>query len=555
MPLMADKIPLPRLPGPPAHASRAERAMRAFEAFGRVRVGVLLALALLLAACTSNAATAEPANTIHVLAGSELKDLAPLMPDIEKATGLHLAMTYSGTLEGAERIVNGDSADFAWFASSKYLNLLQGSKRRVLVEKRIMLSPVILGVKDDTARRLGWVDNPAVTWHNIADAAKAGEFHFAMTDPSASNTGFTALVGVASAFAASGNALTVTDVQAPALKDFFSGQSLTAGSSGFLADSYVRSQDSLDGIINYESVLLSLNAGGKLHQKLDLIYPKEGIITADYPLMLLKDSKRDAYDKLVNYLRTADLQKRLMTSTNRRPAVPEVALDKRFPSQVLVELPFPSSLDVINSLLLAYLNDIRPPSHAVFVLDTSGSMDGERIDNLKKALSSLTGLDTSVTGQFARFRQREQITIITFSNVVKATRDFTINDPDPNGPDMTGLRNYINSLQASGGTAIYDALAQGYRVAADAQAADPSRFYSIVLMTDGENNAGRSASQFLHDYQPDYTGPHGIKTFAVLFGEANPRELQQIASATGGAVFDSRSSSLAKVFKEIRGYQ
>jgi Ca-activated chloride channel family protein len=521
----------------------------------RARVGVFLTLAILLAACTSNTATAEPANTIHVLAGSELKDLAPLMPDIEKATGLHLAMTYSGTLEGAERIVNGDSADFAWFASSKYLNLLEGSKRRVLAQQRIMLSPVILGVKDDTARRLGWAGNPSLTWRNIADAAKAGEFHFAMTDPSASNTGFAALVGVASAFAASGNALTVADVQAPALKDFFSGQSLTAGSSGFLADSYVRSQDSLDGIINYESVLLSLNTGGKLHQKLDLVYPKEGIVTADYPLMLLNAGKRDAYDKLVNYLRSGAVQKRLMTTTNRRPAIPEVGLDSRFPTQVLVELPFPSSLEVINTLLLAYLNDIRLPSHAVFVLDTSGSMDGERISNLKKALSNLTGLDTSVTGQFARFRQREEITIITFSNVVKASRDFTINDPDPNGPDMTALRNYINSLQASGGTAIYDALARGYQVATDAQVAEPARFYSIVLMTDGENNGGRSASQFLNDYRPYYTGAHAIKTFTVLFGEANPRELQEIATATGGAVFDSRTSSLAKVFKEIRGYQ
>ena len=516
----------------------------------------IVALTAILSACTSDGtAPAEPANTIHVLAGSELKDLSPLMPDIEKATGVHLAMSYVGTLDGAERIVSGDRSDFAWFASSKYLDLLQGPTRRVQAQQRTMLSPVILGVKDSTARRLGWANNPSVTWRDVALAAKSGQFHFAMTDPSASNTGFSALVGVASAFAGSGNALTAADIKAPELKDFFSGQTLTAGSSGFLADSYVRSEASLDGIINYESVLLSLNAGGKLHETLDLVYPKEGIITADYPLMLLNSAKRTAYDKLTAYLRTPDVQRRIMTTTSRRPAIPEVTPDSRFPSQVLVELPFPSSLDIVNSLLLAYLNEIRLPSHAVFVLDVSGSMDGPRITALKKALTNLTGLDTSVSGQFARFRAREAITIITFSSTVKDTRNFNITDPNPSGPDMSALRDYINSLQAGGNTAIYDALERAYVVAGDAKAQDPNRFYSIVLMTDGENNSGRDSNQFLRDYHSFSAGTRNIKTFTVLFGEASPQALKDIASTTGGTVFDSRTVSLSQVFKEIRGYQ
>ena len=518
-------------------------------------MGVVFLAALLTGCVGPSTSTPEAANTIHVLAGSELKDLSPLMPDIEKATGVHLAMTYTGTLDGAERIVNGANADLAWYASSKYLNLLQGSNRKVLAQQPIMLSPVILGVKDSTARALGWANNPSVTWRDIAVAAKNGQFHFAMTDPSASNTGFAALVGVASAFAASGNALTVADIQSQQLKDFFSGQTLTAGSSGFLSDSYVRSQDSLDGIINYESVLLSLNAGGKLHQKVDLIYPKEGIITADYPLMLLNSGKRDAYDKLAAYLRSPDVQRRIMTTTSRRPALPEVSPDSRFPSQLLVELPFPSSLDVINSLLLAYLNDIRLPSHPVFVLDLSGSMEGDRLNGLKQALTNLTGLDTSVTGQFARFRVREQITLITFSSTVLDNRTFTINDPDPHGPDMTALRDYVNGLRAGGATAIYDALEAAYNAAGTAKAQDPNAFYSIVLMTDGENNSGRDASTFLRDYQQFSSGTRAIKTFTVLFGEASPQELQRIASVSGGTVFDSRTAPLSQVFKEIRGYQ
>jgi len=515
------------------------------------------ALTAILAACTGNAAPPpEAANTIHVLAGSELKDLGPLMPDIEKATGVHLAMSYVGTLDGAERIVTGDRSDFAWFASSKYLDLLQGSTRKVLAQQRSMLSPVVLGVKDSTARQLGWANNPSVTWRDVAVAAKNGQFHFAMTDPSASNTGFSALVGVASAFAGSGNALTVADIKAPELKDFFSGQTLTAGSSGFLADSYVRSETSLDGIINYESVLLSLNTAGKLHEKLDLIYPKEGIVTADYPLMLLKSDSdtRTKYDKVVSYLRSNKVQQQIMSSTSRRPAVPSVQLDARFPKQVLVELAFPGSLDVVNNLITAYLDQIRPPSSTTYVLDLSGSMQGDRLNSLKRALDNLTGLETSVTGSFARFRRREHITIVTFSAAVQDVREFDINDVSPQSQDFVKLRAYIDGLQAGGSTAIYDAMYRAYQVAAQRKGADPNRFYSIVLMTDGENNSGRDGNQFIQDFHRLPEDAQKIKAFTVLLGEANPDQLKQLADLTGGQVFDSRKTPLSLVFKQIRGY-
>lgn len=515
--------------------------------------GLLVALVGALA-CTTGA-PGPSATTLTVLAGSELKDLEPLLPDLEKATGYRLSMTYVGSLDGAERIVNGDRTQLAWFSSGKYLNLLQGRSGRVVAQEPVMLSPVVVGVKHSTAQRLGWSGNSNVTWADIGTHSKAGDFRFAMTNPTASNSGFVALVGVAAALAQSGGALDQGNIDVAALKDFFAGQALTAGSSGWLADSYVRSQDSLDGMVNYESVLLSLNQGTQLHQKLDLVYPKEGIVTADYPLMLLDRSQRQGFDKVTSYLRRAEVQTRIMKTTARRPAVPGVALDSRFSSRVLIELPFPSSLDVVNKLLFTYLDQIRKPAHAIFVLDTSGSMDGDRINSLKKALNNLTGADTSVTGQFASFRQREVVTIIPFNNRVYDQRDFVVHDVSSSSPDLAAIRTYVSSLRAGGGTAIYDAVATAYDVAARDQRQDPDRYYSIVLMTDGENNAGRDAARFLSDYGRMPAQVRAVKTFPILFGEAKPKELSQIADVTGGRVFDGRSATLNQVFKEIRGYQ
>ena len=519
-------------------------------------LGLALAVAVFAGACSGSQPAADTSHTLTVLAGSELKDLAPIMPDLQKTTGYTLSFKYTGSLDGAEAIVDGnDHSDLAWFSSGNYLTLLQGKSGKITAQTPIMLSPVVIGVKHSVAARLGWSGSTKVTWADIANAAKAGNFHFAMTNPAASNSGFVALVGVASAFAGGGGALDSGSINVPKLKDFFSGQVVTAGSSGFLADSYVRRQDSLDGMINYESVLLSLNSGGKLREPLDLVYPKDGIITANYPLMLFNPAKRDGYDKVVAYLKSPAVQAKIMSDTARRPSIPDVQPDSRFTTQLLVELPFPSNLNVIDNLIVAYLDQIRPPAHTFFVLDISGSMEGDRLDAVKKTFDNLTGADKTITGRFARLRAREEITIIPFNGSVVDDRTFTINDISASSPDLAAVRTYVDGLQAGDSTAIYDALIRAYQDAASAKAAEPDRFYSVVLMTDGENNSGNDAGGFQRFYNSQSADVKAIPTFAIIFGEASPAQLNSITALTGGQSFDSRNVSLPSVFKVIRGYQ
>jgi Ca-activated chloride channel family protein len=300
---------------------------------------------------------------------------------------------------------------------------------------------------------------------------------------------------------------------------------------------------------------MGLNAGPRLHEKLDLVYPSEGIVTADYPLMLLNSAKRQAYAKLTQYLRSRDVQLRVQRDTSRRPAVPGVPLDPKFTQTLLVEAPFPANLSVVQQLLDDFQTTLRKPAHTFYVLDTSGSMQGDRLNRLKAALNGLAGSDTSFTGHFARFAPREKVTLIPFNGGVYDTRTFDIDSTDPNSPGLADLRGYINGLRAEGGTAIYSALDQAYSDAGGARQAEPDSYISIVLMTDGENNAGISANRFLDDVRALPPNLQNVRVFSVLFGEANPDALKQIADATGGKVFDARTANLADVFKEIRGYQ
>lgn len=496
---------------------------------------------------------AEGSSGLSVIAGSELKDIEPMLANIKENTGVDLKIEYTGTLDGAEAIMSQEKHyDMAWFSHAKYLSLLQADKKLIQGQEKIAISPVIPAVKEGLAKKWGWVNNANIGWADIAAKVKSGEFKYAMTDPTASNSGFSTVMSVQAAFSKKGDAITAQDVDADKLKVFFSGQALTAGSTGFLSQAFLNEQAKLDGIFSYESELLKLNRNPELKEKLVLIYPKEGTVIADYPLILLDKTKQADYQKVVDYLKSAAFQQWMMDNTDRRPVSTEVSTSGQFSNGLLMDMPFPSNIETVNEILLSYLNDNRKPSHSYFVLDESGSMRGQRIDNLKQAMKNLTGDDTSITGKFAKFRNREKITVVTFDSDVLEVTNYAISN---DGQDLQKLRSYTDAMEVHGGTAIYTAMKMAYDLAAKDRIAEPNRFYSIVLMTDGENVNGITSADFKSYFRQNYDFTSGIPTFPIIFGEASSQEMKDLATMTGGKDFDSRKSSLAQVFKQIRGYQ
>ena len=496
-------------------------------------------------------------NPFTILAGSELKDIEHgLKDDVRAATGLDLRFSYSGTLDAVDRLAGGDRFDALWVSHGKYLAMNDAMKGRILDSEKTMLSPVILGIKASKARALGW-DAQEPTWKDIADAAKDEKFTFGMTNPASSNTGLTATIGLAAALAKNPDALTEADLKNPRIADFFKGQSLTAGSSGWLAEEYERDQSKVDGIINYESVLLSLNASGKLTEPLTLVYPKEGIITADYPLMLLNDSRRSDYNKLVSYVRSQAFQQKMSKLTLRRPINPDAEQASAIPKRTLIELPFPGQPALISALLDTFLADVRVPASSRYVLDLSGSMRGERIDSLKQAMLLLASDSGRGSERYARFQNREEIGIITFSVSPSPTVLIPMGStPEENAKARAEVAELVNPLVAHGGTAIYSSVQQALTELAQERAqAKQKRYYTVVLMTDGVNNHGLSHEEFNDWYRSQRETVRGIPVFPILFGEGNAGELEELAGLTGGRLFDSRSTPLPVVFKEIRGYQ
>ena len=118
------------------------------------------------------------------------------------------------------------------------------------------------------------------------------------------------------------------------------------------------------------------------------------------------------------------------------------------------------------------------PIVAVFVADVSGSMEGEPLNELKKSL--LNG---------SRYIGEENsIGLVTYSN------DVNINLPiekfDLNQRSLfTGV---VQDMDASGGTATFDAIAVAVQMLLDEKEKNPDAKLMLFVLSDGETNIGHS---------------------------------------------------------------
>jgi Ca-activated chloride channel family protein len=507
---------------------------------------------LALAACGSRAGPADEAQStvgqFTVLAGSELKDLEPALVKAAREAGVNLKLAYAGTLDTVERVNAGETFDAILPANGAYPALALAAKP--LAREKLFYSRVALGVKAAKLGELGWDKHPP-TWADIASAAGAGRLRYAMTNPTSSNTGMSALFAVASAVAGKTEDLGAKEVNPKVLKAFLSGQKLTAGSSGWLAEAYVKNPGALDAMVNYEAVIERSNSQLARADQLVLVYPKDGVISADYPLMLLDATRKADYDRLVAAFRTPAFQAQVVAPNYLRPSLAGVPPAAGLSVDPVAELSFPNSLDVIDEVLSAYQGELRRASTSIFVLDVSGSMAGARLAALKQSMEVLAGADaSSATARYARFQNRERVVLMAFSNVVQ--EPVWVNfDKQALDAGRAQVVAYAGKLATDGGTAIYDALARAEAIAGQEHARAPERFVSIVLLTDGENNTGANFEAFRRSLAAGVPAP----VFPILFGESNTGQMEALAQFTGGRSFDGRKSALALVFKEIRGYQ
>jgi Ca-activated chloride channel family protein len=212
--------------------------------------------------------------------------------------------------------------------------------------------------------------------------------------------------------------------------------------------------------------------------------------------------------------------------TWRRPVDPATPRAAALTADIGTALYFPDRQEVLDRLLVFH-DRAGDGRQVIFVLDYSTSMRGERMAGLREAFASLTGFD--------RFHVGETVTIVRFAGGVLEERSVAVRGR----ADLDALLAVVASDDLRDGTAIWAALEHALRLARGET--------TVVLMTDGENNAGPSVDEFLR------VGRGEVPVYPIRFGEADRAELDRVARASGGRLVDAGAKSLPEAVREIRG--
>ncbi len=161
-------------------------------------------------------------------------------------------------------------------------------------------------------------------------------------------------------------------------------------------------------------------------------------------------------------------------------------------------------------------SDFHVPRDMVLVLDTSGSMrENGKLDQAKKALKyCLNSLEKS-----------DRFAVINFASTVNRYRDGLL---DANSEQVAQGRKWVDQLEATGGTAINDALA----AALDLRSKEEGRTFTVVFFTDGLPTVGETnVDKILKNTFARNTTSTRIFTFGVG-DDVNASFLDQLAEGT-----------------------
>ncbi len=164
----------------------------------------------------------------------------------------------------------------------------------------------------------------------------------------------------------------------------------------------------------------------------------------------------------------------------------------------------------------ASLGPVREGVDWVFVLDTSGSMAGEKIQTLAQGVAKV------IAGMDAKDRFR----LVGFNNgAYQITKGFLNATPE----HISQAEQLLQRLDADGGTNLHAGLEEGLRKTED------ERTTALILVSDGVANVGKTA----HNDFLSLVRERDVRLFTfVMGGSANQPLLGDLAEASGGFSMD-----------------
>ena len=425
---------------------------------------------------------------------------------------------------------------------------------------RYAVSPVVIIAWEDVARELGWPDQP-VGWQDIQRKAT--------TDPDfkwnhAGTNNASGLLATLAEFYAGANlvrGLTEETATAPETLEYVQSVESTIrfygeGEEVIIERLAAEGQDFLDAFVGQERVVIDWNAR-RAGDPLVAIYPTEGSLWTDHPLALLElgsnpgelavtDNQRLTYKAFADYLTSPEAQQRLLASGYRptdlsipldspgSPFSSSIAVDWREP-QTTLQMPSPSVVGVV----LDAWRYTKRPTNVYLVVDTSGSMDGTKIERTREALAAFVN---QVQGD------RDRVGIVEFASSVKSFTPLRVLD-DQSRRDTLAV---IDRMEARGGTALVDAV---YAAVVDLQAqADEEAINALVVMTDGLDNESSRSLEELQRVLADRSS-NRVVLFTIAFGDdADEWLLYEMAQRGQGQFRRADETDIEELYRIVSTY-
>lgn len=421
-------------------------------------------------------------------------------------------------------------------------------------------SPMVFMVPTDLAPGLRSVDDlftklvTAETHQDLDASSPAQPIYYVHTAPTRSNSGLQTLVAqFASVSGKRPEELTTADVQQhqAAVQQIQSKITRYGKSTSTLAQSMVENGPFWASIGSvYESSVIAANTdlppGGTRYEA---VYPKSTFtsnmrgIVPDAPWV--SDQEKEAADQILAYLQTPPVQEIAM-DLGLRPGVPGVALGPKFsPSfgvdpQASYDSYRPPAPEVAEAMLTTWSQVAKKSSLVVVVVDTSGSMEGDKLPSVQNTLN--TYVDA--------LGPKDQVALIDFDSNI---RQPVLVDGTAEGK-ARGLQ-FITSLQPDGGTRLYDSALAARNWLSENLKADAIN--AVLILTDGEDSESNIGLEQLAQElsKSGFSSDQRIAFFTVGYGregEFNPQALEQIAQLNGGYYRKGDPATIAQLMADLQ---
>ena len=151
------------------------------------------------------------------------------------------------------------------------------------------------------------------------------------------------------------------------------------------------------------------------------------------------------------------------------------------------------------------------PADIVLLLDNSGSMEDEPLENLKISAKNFIDMITEATGGDARIKGGSQIGIVSFAASARVAVPLT--------DDTEELKTAVDALRANGQTNHYEAFTKGMQLF-DFQS---DRQKIMLMFTDGLTTTGRNPDPVAEDAKEK-----GITIYCIGLGDSGQLDIDAL---------------------------